>query len=83
MNTKPCGQCIHYHPLEKGTKGGERRPLSYGYCLKKSVFASNKPGDPVYPPKAVVAELPNAVHALKVVKVNQVEKHCSDYLTRS
>jgi hypothetical protein len=51
--------------------------------LKKSIFALNKPGHPVYPPKAIVAELPNAVHNLKVVKVNQVEKHCSDYLARS
>lgn len=83
MNTKPCGQCNGYHPIEKGSRGGERRPLAYGYCLKKSIFASNKPGQPVYPPKAIVAELPNAVHDLKVVKVNQVEKHCSDYIARS
>lgn len=79
MNMKPCGECSAFFPLEKGLKGGHRKPLCHGYCLKKSKFASNKPGDPVYPPRAVVTELPNAVHKLKIVRCNQVEKHCADF----
>jgi len=83
MSLKPCGECTGYHPVERGTKGGARRALSYGYCLKKSIFASNKPGNPVYPPKAIVAELPNAVHDLKIVKSNHLEKHCNEFSPRS
>lgn len=79
MNNKPCGECGAFFPLEKGLKGGQRKALKHGYCLKKSKFAINKPGSPVYPPRATVIELENAVHQLKIVRCNQVEKHCADF----
>jgi hypothetical protein len=79
MNTKPCGECLSFFALEKGLHGGTKRLLSHGYCLKKSVFAANKPGNPVYPPRSCVQDLPNAVHKLKIVKSNQLEKTCNEF----
>jgi hypothetical protein len=79
QNKRPCGECSQYYPLEKGMRGGERRPLNQGFCLEKTVFASNKPGKPVYPPRAKTAELPNAMHNTVLVYANQVVPECQTF----
>jgi len=79
INTKPCGTCNYYWAIEKGLRGGKRQILLQGYCLDRSVFAENKPGNPVYPPKAKVEFLENAVHKITIVNANEVRQHCGKY----
>lgn len=81
-NTKPCGTCNNYWALEQGLRSGKRRMLTQGYCLERSVFAKNKPGNPVYPPRAKVGDLENAVHKLVIVSANDLKKHCNTYKER-
>ena len=78
-NCKPCGGCLDYWPQEKGVKGGKRHQLPHGYCLDRTIFASNKPGDNVYPPRAKTAELPDGRHIVILVYANQVEATCQKY----
>jgi len=79
MNTKPCGTCTNYSAMEQGLRGGKRRILTQGYCLVHSIFAKNKPGNPVYPPRAKVQDLENAVHKLTIVSAYDVKKYCEAY----
>ena len=78
-NANPCGTCTNYWALECGNRKGTRKVLPKGYCLEKTIFASNKPGNPVYPPRAKTAELLNAVHKVTIVDATEVQVHCSMY----
>lgn len=78
-NTKPCGTCEHYWALEQGLKNGKRRTLKQGYCLEQTTFAENKPGSPVYPPRAKVAFLKDAVHKVTIVSSTEVKSYCGKY----
>jgi hypothetical protein len=78
-NSQPCGTCTHFWALEKGLRNGKRRTLVQGYCLDQSVFAENKPGNPVYPPKAKIAFLENAMHKVTIVNANEVRQHCGKH----
>lgn len=82
MNTKPCGMCEGFFAIEKGLKDGNRKELKHGYCLKKSIFANNKAGKPVLPPRAKTAELPQGVHKLKIVRINQVIPTCNEFTNK-
>jgi len=82
VNNKPCGMCEGFFAIERGLKGGKRKDLKHGYCLKKSLFASNKAGNPIFPPRAKTAELLNAMHKLKIVRTNQVESMCNEFATK-
>jgi hypothetical protein len=83
VNLKPCGTCEHYWAIEKGLKNGQRKTLIQGYCLDRSIFAENKPGNPVYPPKAKIEFRENAVHKIEIVMANEVRKHCGKYKGRT
>jgi hypothetical protein len=78
-NKSPCGECSKYWALEKGIKGGTRKKLSMGYCLERSIFALNKPGNPVFPPKAKTATLPNAQHKAFIVRASEVYSTCATF----
>lgn len=58
MNTEKCGNCVHFWPLQKALPKGGTKKLTRGHCLKRSVFPKNKPGKPVYPPGAIIKDLP-------------------------
>jgi hypothetical protein len=78
-NTLPCGRCALYHPIMKPLrkKEGGFKDLKRGHCLDRTVYASNKPGKPVYPKKAKVRELPFGRHQVALVRVEQVVPHCT------
>jgi hypothetical protein len=79
MNNKPCGLCEGFFALEKGLQDGRRKELKHGYCLKRSIFANNKVGNPILPPRAKTAELPQAMHKLKIVRVNEIVPTCNEF----
>ena len=81
-NTQPCSACKKYWPLVKGLKKGKKKKLSHGYCLERTVFASNKPGNPVYPPRAKVKELPNGNHKVILVRKSDVKANCEAFVKR-
>jgi hypothetical protein len=68
-----------YWPAERGLRGGGTKQLKYGYCLDTTIFASNKVGDKVYPPRAKTAELPNAMHDITIVRATEVKTQCSAF----
>lgn len=77
-NNIPCGKCINYHEILKPVKKGGTVSLHKGHCLIRTVYASNKPGNNVYPPKAKTAELPYGRHQIEMVCENEVRPNCSD-----
>ena len=79
-NTQACSACLLYHAIIKPhRKGGEPKNLKRGYCLDQTVFASNRPGDPVYPPRAKTAVLPFAQHSVVLRREDEVVGHCNAF----
>jgi hypothetical protein len=81
-NNEACGKCDLFWPLEKGLKGGKRKALHHGYCLNTTVFATNKVGEPVYPPRAKTAILPNAQHKVTLMRKDEVNPNCQKFTKR-
>lgn len=77
-NTVPCGKCLRYYELRKPLRKGGSLSLHRGHCLAKTIYAANKPGDNVYPAGARVEELPYAMHKIKLVEENEIQKNCTD-----
>lgn len=77
-NTIKCGDCKKYHAIKKPirSKTGGFKDLHRGHCLARTVYAKNKPGDHVYPPKAVVKDLPFGRHQIVIVHEDEVVPHC-------
>jgi len=84
-NTIKCGNCILYHAIRKPlrTKEGGFKKLKRGHCLAQTVYASNKPGKHVYPPKAKVKELPFGRHIIFLVHEDQIIPHCTSAKEKS
>lgn len=78
-NTLKCKKCIHYYAIKKPLrrKEGGFKDLNRGHCLDKTVYAKNKPGKQVYPPKAKVKELPFGRHQIFGVRADQVVENCT------
>jgi len=53
--------------------------LSRGYCLKSTVFPANKPGNPIFPPKAEVQDLPHNRAKVKLVVGDETIPSCAYY----
>lgn len=84
MSKEPCKKCEFYYPLQKvvanrKTKTATMIDLTRGYCLKRTVFAANKPGNPVYPPHAEVQDLPHNRAKVKLVLRDEVVPSCTLY----
>lgn len=78
MATFHCGKCTKYWALRKPKRNGDGFiELKRGYCLAKSTFAKNKAGDNNYPPGARIADLPNGMHDIKLVREDQLELTCA------
>ena len=76
-NKKPCGTCRFMWPLKKGKRGGGTITLTRGLCLKRTIFPKNRPGNHVYPPGAIIKDIPNNVAKTHVVRKEQVVTHCT------
>lgn len=79
MPTFPCSKCAKYWELRKPKRNGDGfTSLNKGYCLARTVFASNKPGDNIYPPGARTATLPNGQHTIVLVRPDSLELTCTN-----
>ncbi len=79
-NIQACAECSIYHAILKpNRKGGEPKDIGRGYCLDKTVFASNRPGNPVYPPRSHTAVLPFAQHKVVLRRGTDVVAHCNAF----
>ena len=79
-NTIKCGDCKKYSPAERpirSKKGGFKK-MRNGHCLARTVYASNRVGNPVYPPGAKTAELPGGQHNIVLVREDDIVSHCTD-----
>jgi hypothetical protein len=76
---KICGNCTHFHSIRIPTGKGTTRETNQAHCVAKSVYAKNKPGNPVYPPGAKIADLPYAAHKITIVRRDQREPNCMDF----
>lgn len=46
MNNIKCGDCVHYHPQEKGSPKGLLPINSYALCKERSVYHADNPSLP-------------------------------------
>jgi hypothetical protein len=77
-NSIKCGQCEHFWAIQKGVRGGTTIPQSRGHCVINSVYPKNKPGNPVFPPKAKLEDLPGNVARVKIVHKDTLELSCKN-----
>lgn len=77
-NQIPCGECQRYHAIIKPHRNGKRSTdTGKGHCLEHTVYAKNKPGNPVYPPHAKVEDLPYNRHRIAIRRKDSVVPHCT------
>jgi len=82
-NTNKCGDCTEYHAIIKPHRsGGKSTNTRKGHCLDQTIYAGNKPGNPVYPPGAKVQELPYGRHKIVLRREDEVCKHCMAFKPR-
>jgi hypothetical protein len=83
MPTYPCSKCAKFYALRKPKRDGSGfLELKHGYCLARTVFAKNRPGDEVLPIGAKSADLPNGQHNVVLVRVDSLELGCNDAVPR-
>ncbi len=76
-NTKACNECGLYHAIIKPhRKGGVAKNTGRGHCLDRTIYAENRVGNPVYPPRAKVKELPFGQHMIALQRETDVVEHC-------
>lgn len=77
-NTIQCGKCTRYAAQVKPQPGDKPpKPLHRGHCLARTIYAVNKPGNPVYPPGAKTEELPYGRHQIFSVRNAQLVPNCT------
>lgn len=76
-NKLPCGKCDLYYPVQRPTPKGGFKSLGHGHCLDRTIYAKNKPGHPVYPPRAKVEDRPYGQHQVAVVQENETVPGCT------
>ncbi len=82
-NTHKCGECSLYHALVKPHRDGKgSTDIQKGHCLDRTVYASGKAGNPVYPAKAKTAELPHNRHKIALVRASDVHPNCLAFTAR-
>jgi len=81
MTDNTCENCIHFWPIKIPTGKGHSKETNQAHCLAQTIYAKNKPGNPVYPPKAKTADLPYAKHHVVIVRREQSASDCQ-YFTK-
>ena len=75
-NNVKCKDCSFYHEQRKPLRKGGTKSLQRGHCLAQTVYASNRPDNPVFPPNAKTAELPYGRHQITAVMEDELRPHC-------
>ena len=82
-NTHICGECALYYALVRPHRDGKgNTDTKKGHCLDRTVYAKGKAGNPVYPAKAKVADLPHNRHKITLVRENAVLPNCTAFTAR-
>ncbi len=77
-NEIPCEKCSLYFAIVKPHRNGKgSTDTKKGHCLDKTIYAKNKPGNPVYPPNAKTADLPYNRHVISLRRADEVVAHCT------
>jgi len=77
-NTIQCGKCTRYHAIIKPHRNGKGSTDTLkGHCLEHTVYALNKPGKPVYPPGAMVKDLPYNRHKIALRRSDEIVPQCT------
>jgi hypothetical protein len=79
---KICGNCLRFHPITIPTGKGGSKETVQGHCLAQSIYAKNRPGNPVFPPGAKTADRPYAQHQIVIVRKDQKSPECPDFKKR-
>lgn len=82
MPMEPCEKCEFYWEITRALAGGGRRKTGRGHCLDQSMYASNAPGKPTYPPKAKTAHLPHGCSKVVVVQGKTIQLGCIAFKER-
>lgn len=76
MASKPCGTCGFYYAVRRVQKNAAPRKLHSGPCLKRSVYPKNRVGEHVFPPGAVLEDLPTMQAKVFMVHEDQIMTTC-------
>jgi len=79
MATEACENCSLYWEIMRALAKGGQKKTGRGHCLSRSIYASNAPGKPTYPPRAKTAELPNRCSKVVVVVGKNVDPSCGAF----
>jgi hypothetical protein len=80
MATEACENCSLYWEIMRALAKGGQRKTGRGHCLDRSVYASNAPGKPTYPPRANTAALPNGCSKVVIVVGKNIELGCGAFM---
>lgn len=76
MATQRCGSCKNYWAVRKVQKNAPPRKLHSGPCLKRSRYPKNRVGDHVFPPGAILEDLPNMRAKIFMVHEDDIVTTC-------
>ena len=76
MATQPCGTCKSYWAVRRAQKDKPPRKLHSGPCLKRSVYPKNRVGEHVFPPGAILEDLPSFQAKVFMVRETDVMASC-------
>lgn len=79
MANEKCGDCAKFSVIKIATGKGVTKDSVHGHCLFKTIYAKNKPGNPVYPPGAKVEDREHAQHHVEIVRRTQVVPNCPGF----
>lgn len=79
MAGENCGNCEMYWEIKRATMGGAYKDTGRGHCLARSVYASDVPGNPTYPPKSKQEKLPNNCSQVVVVQAKEIVHDCISF----
>ena len=82
MANENCGNCEMYWEIKRATTGGAFKDTGRGHCLAKSIYASNAPGKPIYPPKGKLEETLDRCSKVVVVQAKEIVVGCITFKPR-
>lgn len=82
MTNENCGSCEMYWEVKRATTGGLFKDTGRGHCLARSIYASNAPGKPTYPPKGQLEATPDRCSKVVVVQSKETVPGCISFKPR-
>jgi hypothetical protein len=78
-NTEHCGKCKNYYVHFRRDNKGDKKELLTAHCLATTIYARNRPDNPVFPPGANLKDMPYGRHEVTIVRRDMVKLNCQHF----